>query len=561
MLDWETRAIAAEKTVHILKDQVQRLYNGDQLAIQRQLTRATERAQHAHHRQVVADLRNQELEQYNSRLAHEVARKTTQIQRILDNVTTGFLVLNRVGEVCGDFTASCKTLIHPEIHSGARFANLLGLDTMRSFELEFALDQLFDDILPEELCLDQIPGRIEHVDGHILQIEGRVLRDAQHEVEGLLLTINDISSLEEAQKESARNKLLLKLLRDREAFLVLLQDIKQQLAIAHRAIDANNQATVRHVVHTIKGNTASFGLSWLALQIHDMEANATLSHAHLDTIAEELRTFLSIHQSILQLDYDGTEVAEFAVSSKSLESLMSLSDQLEHSHARELGAWVEQILRRPARNLLGPIESLVNSISAKLEKEVMFEFVGAELPIDHRTLRPLFRNLVHLFKNALDHGLELPAERLEKGKPMQGLLRLEIAQERQDLAIIIQDDGRGLDAQRLRDVALEKGLITEGMHEALSDEQSYHLIFKDDFSTRDEVTDVSGRGVGLAAVQSIVKSLGGEIFISSSQGQGTTFRIIVPHSIMGLGMAEGSEEISTVPSHDCQRHQARSSMQ
>lgn len=535
MSDWAQRALAAEKTVEVLKDQVQRLYNGEQLAIQRQLGRATERAQAASQRQILTALRNQELEQYSERLAREVAHKTMELQRILDNVVTGFLVLDRSGTVCGDFTASCKRLVSPHTSEGVRFSELLGLEVMPTFEFEFALDQLFDDILPEELCLAQIPARFERPDGRVLKVDGRVLRGRDGEIEGVLLTINDISMLEAAQRESALNKLLLDLLNDRDAFMGLLQDVQQQLTAGHEAIRRNEKTVVRRIVHTIKGNTASFGLGWLALQIHDMEACAVLTHAHMDTIEQELRAFLNTHYDILQINYEGIETEHIAISSTKLDYLLTLSNGLAEHQAEELEAWVEQILRRPARTLLGPVEKLVVSLATRLEKEVAFQIIGAELCVDHRTLRPLFRNLVHLLKNALDHGMELPGERLELGKPQSGLLRLEIAQDHHDLMITIQDDGRGLDAQRLRDLARERGLITDEVHAVLTDEQSYALIFRDDFSTASEVTDISGRGVGLAAVNAIVKKLGGEIFISSSRGQGTTFRVIVPHSMAALG--------------------------
>jgi two-component system chemotaxis sensor kinase CheA len=161
-------------------------------------------------------------------------------------------------------------------------------------------------------------------------------------------------------------------------------------------------------------------------------------------------------------------------------------------------------------------------------KEVQFEIVGKEVELDRAILEELPDPLLHIFRNSIDHGIESTEERADKGKPPVGRIRLEAMRERERILIKIADDGRGIDPAQIKRVALEKGIISRDVYGSLSDEEALYLITAPGFSTAGVVSDVSGRGVGMDVVKSVVESLGGSLAIESQKDVGTTISLKLP---------------------------------
>lgn len=150
------------------------------------------------------------------------------------------------------------------------------------------------------------------------------------------------------------------------------------------------------------------------------------------------------------------------------------------------------------------------------------------IPIDATHFNPLVKSLVHVFRNAMVHGIESPEERVEMGKPERGVLTCCILRQQGHLVLEISDDGRGMDLDLLRQYGLERGGLDQSELAELPDEAVLQLIFNDDFSTTKEVDDYSGRGVGLAAVCDQVERLGGTIKVLSRKGRGSSFKFTLP---------------------------------
>jgi two-component system chemotaxis sensor kinase CheA len=170
---------------------------------------------------------------------------------------------------------------------------------------------------------------------------------------------------------------------------------------------------------------------------------------------------------------------------------------------------------------------LVRDTAHTLGKQVLFEVEGKEIELDKSMLDEIGDPIVHLLRNALDHGIEAPDARVANGKPAQGHLRLSAARDRSAVLIRVSDDGRGIDRAKVLARALESGLVEAGTT-ALSDDEVIRLIARPGFTTADQVTDLSGRGVGIDAVQARVRALGGSIDIRSAPGQGTTVTARLP---------------------------------
>ncbi|MEE7559258.1 chemotaxis protein CheA, partial [Xanthomonas sp. Kuri4-2] len=183
---------------------------------------------------------------------------------------------------------------------------------------------------------------------------------------------------------------------------------------------------------------------------------------------------------------------------------------------------------QPVGKVFSRFPKVARDVARSLNKEVELELIGAETELDRNLVEALADPLVHLVRNAIDHGVESPALREATGKPRSGHVRLSAQQEGDYVSIEVQDDGAGIDPERLREKAREKGLIDIEAAARLSTDECLHLIFLPGFSTKAEVTDISGRGVGMDVVQSRIRELSGTIQIQSELGRGSRFLIRVP---------------------------------
>lgn len=170
----------------------------------------------------------------------------------------------------------------------------------------------------------------------------------------------------------------------------------------------------------------------------------------------------------------------------------------------------------------------IRDLSIQLGKQIKVELLGSNVAIDFDVSQILTDSIVHLTRNAVDHGIESPAERVEKGKPKEAFIQIHVHQSNEDLILEIKDDGRGIDSEKIKQKALAKNLLPKEKLEALSKENILKLIFESGFSTADKVTEVSGRGVGLDMVQKSIQSLKGRVQVKSEVNRGTTFVITIP---------------------------------
>ncbi len=180
----------------------------------------------------------------------------------------------------------------------------------------------------------------------------------------------------------------------------------------------------------------------------------------------------------------------------------------------------------PIKSVFQKMQRIVRDTAQALQKDVGITLIGEDTELDKTIIERIGDPLVHLVRNSVDHGVEMPEVRLSKNKSAKGQVTLKASHESGKLVIEVKDDGGGLDPQKLIKKAIEKGILKAGAQ--LSDQAAYDLIFAPGFSTKELVTDVSGRGVGMDVVKTNVKDLSGEIQIDSILGQGTTFKITLP---------------------------------
>lgn len=194
----------------------------------------------------------------------------------------------------------------------------------------------------------------------------------------------------------------------------------------------------------------------------------------------------------------------------------------------DLQSSVMKTRMQPIKKVFGRFPRVVRDLARNLKKEINLELVGEETDLDKNLVEALADPLVHLVRNSVDHGIELPADREANGKSRVGKVILAAEQEGDHILLSITDDGGGMDADKLRGIAVEKGLYDEDAAQRLSDEEAFNIIFEPGFSTKKEISDVSGRGVGMDVVKTKINQLNGSIEIKSSMGEGSRITIKVP---------------------------------
>ncbi|MCW8998705.1 MAG: chemotaxis protein CheA, partial [Kangiellaceae bacterium] len=183
---------------------------------------------------------------------------------------------------------------------------------------------------------------------------------------------------------------------------------------------------------------------------------------------------------------------------------------------------------QPIKKVFGRFPRVVRDLARSLKKEISLEMVGEETDLDKNLVEALADPLVHLVRNSVDHGIESPDERVAAGKTRSGKIILSAAQEGDHILLSIQDDGKGMNADHLRNLAVEKGLMDKDQADRLTDQECYNLIFMAGFSTKKEISDISGRGVGMDVVKTKITQLNGSLTIESTIGVGTKILIKVP---------------------------------
>lgn len=202
----------------------------------------------------------------------------------------------------------------------------------------------------------------------------------------------------------------------------------------------------------------------------------------------------------------------------------------------------------PFETLIGGLQRMVRDMARDLGKQVILQTIGTQIEVDKQVLEKIKDPLMHLLRNAIDHGIETTEIRQARGKRPQGMILLVISQRGNTVSVMIADDGRGIDVERVREKAIEARLITAD--EVLDKQDMYRLLFQAGISTADQVSAISGRGVGLDVVRENIEALQGQIVVESDPGDGTTFEIMLPISLSTLHclMVGIGREMYAIPS-------------
>ena len=248
----------------------------------------------------------------------------------------------------------------------------------------------------------------------------------------------------------------------------------------------------------------------------EVETTVRVDTARLDEIMNMVGELVLVRNRLVRL---GSNSGDEAMA-KAVSNLDVVTADLQSA--------VMKTRMQPIKKVFGRFPRLVRDLARSLKKEINLELVGEETDLDKNLVEALADPLVHLVRNAVDHGIEMPEEREAAGKPRTGRVVLSAEQEGDHILLVISDDGKGMDANILRAKAVEKGMLEKDAADRLSDLECYNLIFAPGFSTKTEISDVSGRGVGMDVVKTKISQLNGTVNVFFTRGQGSKVVIKVP---------------------------------
>ena len=464
-----------------------------------------------------------------------IRHEKNQLAAIVDNVSFGLLRADKNGKVQEGFSASCTQLL-ASTEQGlkqAPIANILGLSERdrESFQVFYA--QIFDQPFLAEEMVKELPSRY--------LIQDRALDVASYPimkgdaVESILFVISDATQLKKTEAENTLNRSLLRIIQNQDRFRRILAAIYAYDDKILSSSDSQGPSIqdIRREVHTWKGDLSTFGLTSFVEYVHNFEDELTdeISYSRIHEYIHQLKNgmmdFIEKHREILKISRSQLQEVTLTLPESALQTLwvrVSAANSLPHA-VRTVEEFVTTQTMQKAGDLLNYLTLATLDVSRKLKKPVSIQTSGADVALP-RDYREIFDSLIHVVRNAVDHGLESPGERGRKDPT--GKIALEVRSKPDSFQILISDDGRGVDLNQLKIKVLSKQLVTEAEWNRMNDNEKILFIFKGNISTKDTVTDISGRGIGLDYVYASVKNAGGHIVVESNPGTGTCFYISLP---------------------------------
>ena len=372
-------------------------------------------------------------------------------------------------------------------------------------------------------------------------------------IEKLMVTVRDVTELRALQAEAEAQKLELSIIGELlavdaakvESFLTnSMEFIDECTSLISEASekDLDTIAALFRSMHTVKGNARTYGFVEIKDIVHEVESSydalrkdedkswqQNILLAEIDRARKSVERYSKIFHEKLGIsasNHSGFELDSTQVKSWLSDVEKSLELGVEDKRSALLGGAYQMLVSAQAKPLNSILESVCNSVSSiasQLDKpspEIVIQ--DDDILIENELEETLNNIFMHVFRNAIDHGIESEDERLAKNKPLQGKISLDVIEKDDVLELVIRDDGRGVAIDKIYELAIEKGIYTESSDRP-SDSDIANLIFSSGFSTSDTVSDVSGRGVGMDAVKTFLEKEGGSIEICLDEQQSATF--------------------------------------
>lgn len=475
------------------------------------------------------------LESVNSVLAN----KNLKLNNILNNVEQGFLSFKKDLYIHNEYSLECERIFKGSISnktlSAILYPNQLDMQKFTDdllvniFDSRGSKRELYLPLLPEEIILSD----------RIINISYKIVKDEKNE-DIVMVIIKDITDKKVLEKQMDEERKILRMvvkaIINKDVFKELVEEYENFTKQNFQAIPSGQFEETLRLIHTFKGNFSQFDMICTPIKLNNLEdklyeKNNKFNVNNIDD--KELCLWLKEDLDIIE-SYAGSNFIKegeicYIKKEKLIEIEKRIQQTLSQKECKAIMPLIRSLRYKSLKDLLKTYPEYVKKLSERLEKNIRpLKISGDEIIIDTNYYNDISKSLVHIFRNCVDHGIEIEDERLEQGKEQSGTITCNIRDLKDSFEITIFDDGRGINTGILEQKVLEEGIYSKEQLSEMDYKQKCSLIFNQGITTKEEATHISGRGFGLWAVKKCILELGGSIEVDSKPYEGTTFTIILP---------------------------------
>lgn len=508
-----------------------------------------------------------ELQEYNEKLEIMVEERTADLQKALqmqkamvDGLNQGLFIFDITTKALPVYSRPSETIFET-IPSGKYVDELLNIseENKDSFR-ELCKNLILEELLDFNDLIEMAPHYMENSQKRKIYINYTPIRNSENKVSGVVVIATDktdeIEAIKKAQHEREYVQMVIKILSDKSLFMKFVSDSFEEISklkeiVRGKLSSKDKKSILFRKAHTLKGTSATFHLDEIAETCHEMEdIIASLYGQYVDTdlplapeieenlvskieeVENEFNEILKNNQEVLKLesweDHEPKVEINFSTVRDHYRMLLE-----QRSHTQLTTNFFNLFYSRPIKRLLNHYNDVIQQV-ARARKKII-----APVKVFHNDIRiveenyfELFESLIHIFRNIVDHGIESPEDRKRTGKTQEGNVKIEVTETTEDhtkfLEILISDDGKGIDPNSVKEKIRELGRWDEIATK--SNEEIIQHIFDGGVTTKEEVTEISGRGVGMDVVKDEVEKLNGTVWVESQMGVGTSFKIRFPRN-------------------------------
>jgi two-component system chemotaxis sensor kinase CheA len=477
------------------------------------------------------------LKRYNEELEKTVLERTAQLRRamslqkaILESLGQGFFIFNKEAKILDVYSKASEEMFNTEV-SGKQFTHILPVSPEEKANTTSLISEIFAQTLPFDDLSSLLIGQVKNQLDHDIFIKYAPYSESENTIDGVIVVATDktqeLKFQKMAQSERAYVKMVLKVLKNPVHFKSLITNSLGQLA-QYLKLDQSkfsaNLDELKRIIHTTKGSLDFYHLETITSDLHSLE---TYVKENPDDSINTKKLLGDIKTKLDLFIYENPLFFGPSLSPQDKVRILALDfyNRFKNDFSAQIKAnFYYSFCLPPVSEYISYIPDLAQELAIKLDKKLLPVKITGETfhcPIQYEEF---FKNLVHLFRNSIDHGIEKAEQRSCTGKNLFAQIALDFALDQTDISqaqsfkIIYSDDGAGIDTKRIKTLTGKE----------LTDQEALTYIYNDGFSTNQNVSDISGRGIGMGAVKAEVEKLNGSIEILNKPGLGLTFKISLP---------------------------------
>lgn len=492
------------------------------------------------------EIANSKLDEYNKNLESIVAERTKELSEansfitaMINSLDQGLFVFDKTKQCLDIFTKACESMFK-KAPKGVEVPKLLGLNSNEIEGFEKWSNVIFSNMMPFEAAKSLGPknvvrSRYGKEDFQFISLEYYPMVNEDDQLENVVVVATDktieVEAEEKFKEKDAYVSMILNIIKNKKAFYDFLDEMEEMLINLSNFEKHEDLVNIAMIAfHSMNGGFANYSISHLVKVARDSESQIKSflgNRAELENLLtyliqnfrKERDTLIQQIESQLADSKDKIEIEK--------NDLKEMKERL-NKNENPIELFTEYFEKSKISSIFTPYSDLVTQISNKLNKPMMpILILGGDTRVNTDKIKEFSSTLVHLFRNCMDHGIESTDKRVEAGKPEEGSITINCSIDKNNrLKIIIQDDGAGINVTKVREILTKKEID----HSSLSDKEAMMYIFQPDFSTAEALTELSGRGVGMSAIDYSIKNLNGTLDLESEVGKGSKFIFEIPLS-------------------------------